>query len=326
LPIRLNRRFALPTARIVKTGGIECGNVAPMTMRTKSLREITPLLIGVQSNPERDVSLARLAAEYGYSPSHFHRVFTNTVGETPKAHVERMRLERAAYRLAVTKEGILDIALSIGFRSHETFTRAFRRRFDCTPSDLRRQSVNGQKAWLKANRVRRPDGSTLSNVSYLTLKPMTLLAMRRMGKYGTFGTPDWEGGPSDWSPLIDELRKRKLPFRKLGMMFCYDNPRLTPPQLQSMDACVPLLRAAGAPRKGTVRRLDFAGGLYGVIEHRGPVATLENAYGTLAMSIVNSGRFALKAGPPLEILREIGIDGDPDRNLNEIYLPVETIR
>jgi AraC family transcriptional regulator len=297
-----------------------------MTTGTRSLREITPLLIGVQSNPERDVSLASLAAEHGYSPSHFHRVFTDVVGETPKAHVERVRLERAAYRLAVTKEGILDIALSIGFRSHETFTRAFRRRFDCTPSDLRRRSVNGQKAWLKANRVRTPDGSTLSEVSYLTLKPMTLLAMRRMGKYGTFGMPDWDGGPSDWSPLIDELRTRKLPFRKLGMMLCYDNPRLTPPHLQAMDACVPLLDTAGAPRKGTVRRLDFAGGLYGVIEHRGPVATLENAYGTLAMSIVSSGRFALKAGPPLEILREIGIDGDPDRHLNEIYLPVETIR
>lgn len=297
-----------------------------MTKTTTTLREITPLLIGVQSNPERDVSLASLAAEHGYSPSHFHRVFTDVVGETPKAHVERVRLERAAYRLAVTKESILDIAISIGFRSHETFTRAFRRRFGYAPSEWRRRSVDGQKAWLERNRVREPDGSTLSAVSYLTLKPMTLLAMRRMGKYGTFGTPDWHGGPSDWSPLVDELLRRKLSFRKLGMMFCYDNPRLTPPHLQAMDACVPLLRTAGAPRKGTVRRLDFAGGLYGAIEHRGPVATLENAYGTLAMSIVSSGRFALKEGPPLEILREIGIDGDPDRHLNEIYLPVEITR
>ena len=297
-----------------------------MTKSPTTLREITPLLIGVQSNPERDVSLASLAAEHGYSPSHFHRVFTDVVGETPKAHVERVRLERAAYRLSVTKESILDIALSIGFQNHETFTRAFRRRFDHTPSEWRRRSVDGQKSWLKANRVHEPDGSTLSEVSYLTLKPMALLAMRRMGQYGTFGTPDWDGGQSDWSPLVDELRRRKLPFRKLGIMICYDNPRLTPPHLQAMDACVPLLKTAGAPRKGNIRRLDFAGGLYGAIEHRGPVATLENAYRTLAYSIVKSGRFALTEGPPVEILREIGIDGDPERNLNEIYLPVETLR
>ena len=62
----------------------------------RALSEIVPLLIGVQSNPERDVRLEILAAEYGYSPSHFHRLFTAAVGETPQAHVERVRLERAA--------------------------------------------------------------------------------------------------------------------------------------------------------------------------------------------------------------------------------------
>ena len=62
---------------------------------------IAPLLIGVQTHPERDVSLESLAREWGYSSSHFHRLFTEMVGETPKAHVERVRLERAALRVAV---------------------------------------------------------------------------------------------------------------------------------------------------------------------------------------------------------------------------------
>jgi hypothetical protein len=39
---------------------------------------------------------------------------------------------------------------------------------------------------------------------------------------------------------------------------------------------------------------------------------------------VHCGRFRLRAGPPLEVLREIAIGGDPELNLNEIYLPVET--
>lgn len=297
-----------------------------MTHASATLREITPLLIGVQSNPERDVSLASLAAEHGYSPSHFHRVFTAALGETPKAHVDRVRLERAAYRLSVTQESVLDIALSVGFQNHETFTRAFKRRFGHTPIAWRRASRTHQKRWMETSYFVKRDGCELSGVSYLTLKPLTLLAMRRMGPYGTLGMPDFDGGPSDWSPLVDELRQRKLPFRKLGMMFCYDSPGLTPPHLQAMDACVPLLKTAGAPRKGDVRRLDFAGGLYGAIEHRGPVKTLEHAYRTLVFSIAQSGRFALRDGAPLEILREVAIGGDPNRHLNEIYLPVEPIR
>jgi DNA gyrase inhibitor GyrI len=167
------------------------------------------------------------------------------------------------------------------------------------------------------------EGSQLSEISFLTLKPMSLLAMRRFGKYGTFGLPDFEGGPSDWSPLLDVARRRKLGFRKLGMMFSYDNPTLTPPHLQSLDACVPLLRPERAPTQGIVRRLDFAGGLHGAIEHRGPLRTLENAYRTLTYQIVHSGRFRVCPGPPLEILREVAIGGDPDLNLSEIYLPVE---
>lgn len=293
---------------------------------SRALSEITPLLIGVQSNPERDVSLGSLAAEYGCSPSHFHRLFTAAVGETPKAHVERVRLERAAYRLGVTRKSVLDIALSIGFESHETFSRAFKRRFGVTPSAWRGDSRRDQKRWIATRMKEERASSGLSEVSFLTLKPMTLLAMRRMGKYGTFGVPDFDGGPSDWLPLVEVARRRGIAFRRLGMIFCYDNPTLTPPHLQSLDACVPLLEAAGAPIRGNVRRLEFAGGLYGAIEHRGSVRTLENAYRTLAYKIVHSGRFRLCDGPPLEILREVAIGGDPELNLNEIYLPVEAVK
>jgi len=42
--------------------------------------------------------------------------------------------------------------------------------------------------------------------------------------------------------------------------------------------------------------------------------------------ISRSDRFRLRDGPPLEILREIALNGDPSRSLNEIYLPVEPVR
>src|SRR5262245_58600977 len=86
-----------------------------------------PLLAEVQRNLDDDIDLAALAARFGYSPSHFHRMFTKGVGETPKAHVARLRLEKALLLVAVTQATFLDIALAVGFRSHETFTRAFKR-------------------------------------------------------------------------------------------------------------------------------------------------------------------------------------------------------
>ena len=89
------------------------------------LQELVPLLIDVQRQLDQDLSLESLAQQCGYSPFHFHRVFSREVGETPKQYVDRLRLERAAYKLAITGERILEVALSVGFKNHESFSRAF---------------------------------------------------------------------------------------------------------------------------------------------------------------------------------------------------------
>jgi AraC-like DNA-binding protein len=69
----------------------ECGQVLGKLCRMSfgfasrnSLQEMIPLLIEVQQNLDRDLDLELLARKYGYSTFHFHRVFSNVVGETPK--------------------------------------------------------------------------------------------------------------------------------------------------------------------------------------------------------------------------------------------------
>jgi AraC-like DNA-binding protein len=59
---------------------------------------------------------------------------------TPGAHQRRLRLDRGAYLLLTSRATILDIALETGFENHETFTRAFRERFQVTPSAFRKNS------------------------------------------------------------------------------------------------------------------------------------------------------------------------------------------
>ncbi|MDP3740265.1 MAG: helix-turn-helix domain-containing protein [Hyphomonadaceae bacterium] len=284
---------------------------------------ITPLLIGVQTHPERDVSLESLAREAGYSPSHFHRLFTETIGETPKEHVERVRLERAALKIAVTRDTILDISLSVGFRNHETFTRAFKRAFGMTPSACRRGALAAQHDRMNRMRAFRGDGCTLSEVTFLTLKPMTLLAMRRVGPYATVDLPPFSPADQLWSALVAFAESRKLAYRRLPMSICPDDPNMTAPDRQNLDACIPLVGEGKG--RGNIRRLDFPGGLFGAIEHRGPYATIDQAYRTLADGIRRSGRFAFRDGPPLQIFRELSPDGDPAKNLTEVYFPVEKV-
>jgi AraC family transcriptional regulator len=83
-------------------------------------------------------ALGKLA---GLSARQLERVFARTIGESPRAHVRRLRLERAAVRLRKSRASILTIALEAGFESHEAFTRKFRERFGHSPSAYRQLAM-----------------------------------------------------------------------------------------------------------------------------------------------------------------------------------------
>jgi AraC family transcriptional regulator len=100
-------------------------------------RDILHLLRQLRRRNGADVSLEALARRSGWSPFHLHRAFRRVVRETPKQYTQRVRLERAAARLAATRDTVLRVAIGAGFASHEVFTRAFRRRFGCSPAEYR---------------------------------------------------------------------------------------------------------------------------------------------------------------------------------------------
>jgi AraC family transcriptional regulator len=155
------------------------------------------------------------------------------------------------------------------------------------------------------------------------LKPMTLLAIRRVGPYATVDLPPFSPADRLWSALVTFAERWKLAYRRLPMSICPEDPNMTAPDRQNLDACIPLVRDGKG--RGDVRRLDFPGGLFGAIEHSGPYTTIDQAYRTLADGVRRSGRFAFRDGSPLQIFREFSPDGDPAKNLTEVYFPVEKI-
>ncbi len=109
-----------------------------------SLTEMQPVLAHLTAHLEDDVSLGALAAEAGLSRFQLHRAFSNVLGETPRQLAFRLRAAAAAALLITTEDSVLDVALACGFRSHESFTRAFRRRFGMTPSAYRERGFLNQ--------------------------------------------------------------------------------------------------------------------------------------------------------------------------------------
>lgn len=85
-----------------------------------------------------DIRVEDLAGLCALSPGHFHARFRDTFGTTPQAHVQQRRLEHARTLVQHSSLSLGHIASLVGFRDQGSFSRAYRRHFDVTPSAVRR--------------------------------------------------------------------------------------------------------------------------------------------------------------------------------------------
>lgn len=99
---------------------------------------VTRAIRAIESSPERQHELTALAEEAKLSRYHFLRVFQQLTGVTPHKYVLRGRLRRAATRLVVEPDQVLDIALDCGFGDVSNFNHAFRAEFGVSPRAYRK--------------------------------------------------------------------------------------------------------------------------------------------------------------------------------------------
>ena len=87
---------------------------------------------------DTDLDTQSIANRVGVSARYVQLLFAE-MATTPTAYIQRKRLECAAARMAKASSDvtITEIAFEAGFNDLSSFCRAFRRRFDMSPSDYR---------------------------------------------------------------------------------------------------------------------------------------------------------------------------------------------
>ena len=100
-------------------------------------RVMVRVLEYMNANLERNFSLEGLAEEYGFSISHFSRLFKATVGENFKDYLVRIRMNEAKRLLAGSEKRIQEISAAVGYRDQHYFSEAFRKHAGCTPKEYR---------------------------------------------------------------------------------------------------------------------------------------------------------------------------------------------
>jgi AraC family transcriptional regulator len=117
-------------------GGIRDAN--PLQYRTWPQRVLRRVLDRMEAELTCNLDLNTLAAESGYSRSHFLRIFRAGMGCSPHEWLTQLRVEKAKKMLREDSASLIDIAASCGFCSHSHFSRTFRQIAGLTPDQYRR--------------------------------------------------------------------------------------------------------------------------------------------------------------------------------------------
>jgi AraC family transcriptional regulator len=96
-----------------------------------------------------DLDLDQLSGVAAFSRFHFHRQFMATFELSVHRYVQLARLKRASQQLTSNgAERVTDIAMEAGYDAPDAFARAFRQRFEQSPSSFR--SAPDWGPWLAA--------------------------------------------------------------------------------------------------------------------------------------------------------------------------------
>ena len=270
----------------------------------------------IHDNLDETINLDVLAKVAYISPFHLHRIFNRLLGETLQAYVRRLRLERSAYELKICDKAIIAIALDAGYKAHETFTRAFRKRFGINPSVYRQKYGLKEKTeafdehehsrWIDPNEVK-----------IKKLGEMRVAYLRITGPYANCLAPDVPNSP--WQLLLKALHMRKAGLKNPKFLgICHDDPQITDKGHIRFDAAI--LIPPEIEGDSLIRIGHTEAGHYAVAKHRGSFQQLDESYSFMMQRWILSSNYRLRNVPPFEIYFNGVGQGDDGIHL---YIPME---
>ncbi len=117
-------------------------------------KDINNVMRYIDSNYEKDINVKIICKTFGFSPSHFSRLFKQNTGESFSKYLSKVRFEHAIVLLSKTEKSIDEIAYECGFKSVSYFSSAFKKEFLVSPLKYRLQTNllmvrkgNSNKKW-----------------------------------------------------------------------------------------------------------------------------------------------------------------------------------
>jgi AraC family transcriptional regulator len=281
----------------------------------------------IAAHLDEALALDTLARRACLSPFHFHRVFRGMVGETPMEVVRRLRMERAAWKLASSQQPVTAIAFDAGFETHESFTRAFRASYSTPPSGFRERQhprielaapcgVHYDPSGRVTDFIPRDSGGRSMDVTIKQFPELRVGAIRHIGPYNQISIAFGQLGQIAGSAGL---------FAHAGaamVALFHDVPENTPQDQLRSDAAIVVPEQVALPAGLAEQRIPS--GEYASTVHVGPYEQLGDTWSRLMGEWLPASGRRMTDGVSYEVYLN-----DPSRTpkaelRTEIRLPLES--
>ena len=258
------------------------------------------------------VDLKTLASIANISEFHFHRIFKAFIGESLGAYITRLRLERVAQKLQITKDTLGEIAEKTGYQTQYSLSKAFKNHFGITPSAFR-----NIETYFSTQ-------STKMKYEPMQFKPKInenqkkeLVYIRIIAKYGS--KKDYKIA---WKKLWEFAKKNEILNHKnefIGLSF--DDPNITKYEKCRFYACISTNKQINPNGEFGLQTIEK--GKYATFTLKGNYSGLDRLYKAIYFDWLPNSSIRLRDSMPFEKYLN-----NPDKVtesdlLTEIHIPIK---
>lgn len=116
-----------------------------------SLKLVQEVLMYMDAHYASDISLDMLAEEVSVSPNYLSHLFKQTTGSSFVDYLTELRMKHAKEMLADLHLTVYEIAIEVGYRSSQYFSRVFKKHTDVTPTQYRNNLLQAKSTNNKSS-------------------------------------------------------------------------------------------------------------------------------------------------------------------------------
>lgn len=296
-------------------------------------RQINIVQDYIGANLDKPLTVQELAKLLNFSVYHFHRIFTQYVGESLAKYVLRRRLEMAAMCLKCDPTvAIVNVAYEVGFNSANVFCRNFKKHFGITAEEYRSKNsqTDSKNSTLKRNH--HPSDRVYSHYfcssktliigdktmectfEIKQLPALRVVYCRHNGAYDQV--------QNAFAKLMQWSYPRGLvtPEAKLLSIY-YDNPDVTVSDRLISDACLQVKEPVKVD--GEIGYHELQGGQYAVGRFEIAMEEFKDAWNSMFKLIAEHGCQCI--GLPFEIYQNNRDEHPEKKFIVDICIPVKPL-